>query len=144
MEIKYTESGEKELKAFLDHQKSSLETQIKNDKYVFGDDVIEIVARDIKEAGEQIKLSPRNRRSKYASMSMLLKLYFVAGIMLALFGIFREQIMYILDTNRMSLIYIVAGGGLSLFSWLMGYYIKQRDERMKHFEDEHNKINANK
>jgi len=136
MEIKYTDSGKKELQAFLDRQKTILEEQIKKEKYVFGDDIVEIVSRDVKEASDQIRVVPKNRSIRYSSTKLLLKLYFIFGVLLALFGLFNEQIMFIIETRQKGLTYMFAGVVLALVSWLGIFYVKQKEERTKQDENE--------
>lgn len=130
MEIKYTDSGKKELEVFLDGQRNLLEEQIKKEKYVFGDECIEISERDIKDASNQILFIPKLRVYRYSSTKLLLKIYFLLGVISVFFGVFNKQINLFFQERREGFWFVILGLMLIILSALATYYLKSREERI--------------
>lgn len=128
MKIIYTESALIELEEFQEQRKSELERYLKNRKYVFGDETIEITASDIREASKQFKIAELTK-SKLPMTSMVLKLYMVFGIGLTIVGLFYPQIKQMIDENPNQLLLIASGLILSLLSFFGSYYFKARQDR---------------
>lgn len=133
MKIIYTDSANTELDSFQSQRKDELESFIKNKKYVFGDDVIEVTASDIREAGKYFKVVEFSR-SKLPLTSILLKLYLFAGITMVLVGLFYPQLMEIIDQNPKQLTLVLGGIAMSLVSVFGNYYFRIREDRRVEFE----------
>lgn len=133
MKIVYTESALDELDRFQRQRKEDLESLLKNTKYVFGDDVLEITASDIREAEACFRVSSESP-SILTFSSMMLKLYTVAGMILASVGVFYPQLMRMSSENPSQLMLILGGLLLSSVSFAMSYYLKVRALQRHAFE----------
>jgi len=138
MKIVYTDTAREELARFEENNKNKLEQIIQKDKYVFGDETIEITASDIRQAEKRFNIDDRHYY-KYPMSNILLKIYFIAGVLLTVFGMFYEKVMYIIKDNPQQLMFIVAGISLMLVSLLGSYFLKYRMEQRKRYEDKFKK-----
>jgi hypothetical protein len=128
MKIEYTKSALLELEEFQIQKKKELEEFLKNKKYVFGDEVIEITASDIKEASRNFKVSELSGR-KLPLTNMLLKLYMFIGVAMVVGGLFYQDIRQMIGRNPEQLSIVVAGLSLTLVSFFGSYYMKIKAER---------------
>jgi hypothetical protein len=133
MKVIYTESARNELDRFYQEQRERLEEVVRKRKFVFGDDQLEITASDIKEAVQAFTVRDRSsyslRRLHFASV--LLRVYAVAGILLALGGIFYPYFVDLYRDNPPQFALVIAGVGTTLFSVLMMYVMRQRADRYR-------------
>jgi H+/Cl- antiporter ClcA len=127
MKIIYTESGQKALEEYKLRQVQVLEERVTSLKYVFGDDVVEVTASDIKQASET-RSSPLIRvRERQSLTRSLLAVYVVLGILMGVFGLFYDQIFLLLRRNPTQLLLSVSGISVSLASYLMLARLRSRD-----------------
>ena len=94
--ITYTEAGKAELEKYLDERKRDLEQRVIEQKYIFGDDKIEITGGDIRYAADlkpQKILMPRRR----PFVRYLLEIYFVFGLLLFMAGLFYTDLRYLIN-----------------------------------------------
>ncbi|EAQ82330.1 hypothetical protein [Blastopirellula marina] len=126
--IEYTESGKERLAELNDLIQRQIEDEIRERKFLPGDDVIEVTASDIEEVKRSMRLRFHNERAPRLQMTELVtRLYLVIGILLTLAGIMYP----LLDTIRQNPIqYSMIGMGvvMSLMSMFMTYYVKMRRE----------------
>ncbi|UAB68707.1 hypothetical protein INR79_09090 [Vibrio sp. SCSIO 43132] len=130
MKVIYTESGSQALENYQSLRKRELEEFLQKEKYVFGDEFVEITATDIKNAEKEITYVKSSRRSSLPMTATLLKVYMFLGLVMVTYGVFYDQIMEFIHggaTEQMA--FIFGGVALSLISGLAHYYIKMRDER---------------
>src|ERR1700744_357328 len=136
MKIIYTETAKQELEKFEHRQVEYLEEILKGKKYVFGDEVVEITASDVREAADQIR-PIQTTRKRLSAVQLASTVYFFAGILMAVGGVFYPQIQDMFDKNPKQIIFIIAGISLSLISYFMTRIFKQRAERMEELEREY-------
>lgn len=133
MKIVYTESALDELKRFQEQRKEELEALLKNRKYVFGDEVLEITASDIRNAERHFKVSDISK-SRLPLTNMLFKLYMIAGILMVFVGLFYPDLLQFIDRNPIQLALILTGVMLSLVSFFGSYYFRIREIRRAEIE----------
>ncbi|MGC9458299.1 hypothetical protein [Vibrio genomosp. F10] len=130
MKVIYTESGSQALENYQSLRKRELEEFLQKEKYVFGDDFVEITATDIKNAEKEITYVKSNRRTSLPLTATLLKVYMFTGFVMVLVGVFYEQIMELIYGGAtQQMVFILGGVVLSLVSGLAHYFIQKRDER---------------
>lgn len=134
MNIVYTESALIELEIFKEQRKQELESYIKRNKYVFGDDVLEITASDIRDANKYFK-KKWIIRPKLPLTRMVLKIYLIAGVATMIFGLFYSEIIQLLNQNPKQLAIILAGFIISLISFFGNYYFRLLENRRAEFEN---------
>lgn len=133
MKVIYTENAKEELTSFHEHQQTMLEEVIKNRKYVFGDDAIEITASDIREASRYIQpINVERSRSNFLRR-VVLQMYLIMGLLLAFIGLFYPFLKNTLYDNPTQVAFVLAGFVLAIMSVFMQFYFKYRDERRKQF-----------
>jgi hypothetical protein len=133
MKIIYTESALVELERFQEQRKEELEGLLKKRKYVFGDDVLEITASDIRDAERHFKMSDISK-SRLPLTSMLFKLYMIMGILMVFVGIFYPDLRQLIDRNPLQLALVLTGVMLSLVSFFGSYYFRIREIRRAEIE----------
>lgn len=131
VKITYTIAAQAELAAFGRRQQSLLEEVIKSRKYVFGDDVIEITASDIRDAERYIRPVNLDRSRHTFMRRVVLQAYFVGGILTILSGLFYPYIRELVKEKPEQLMVVVAGVTLTMTSLFMQFYMKYRDDRRK-------------
>jgi hypothetical protein len=119
MKIIYTESGKNALESFKENKAKELEENIKQRKYVLGDDLIEITGADIKEAENEMGHYKQFARRRSSSYKLVLQLYSVLGILLAFGGVFYQDVIYIFTTRPEQVAFIVSGIGISIACLVM-------------------------
>jgi hypothetical protein len=133
MKIIYTESGQQALDVFKQRQVQELEERIASRKYVFGDDVIEITAADIKQASEVRNTLPHAFARRSASQRILAA-YTILGLLMAVTGLFYEQFLGLFYRNPVQLVLVIGGVGLSIVSYAMLQRFRDRDREIERLE----------
>tara|TARA_R100000365_G_C2715424_1_gene49531 strand:+ start:272 stop:727 length:456 start_codon:yes stop_codon:yes gene_type:complete len=133
MKIIYTESALVELERFQKRRKEELESLLKNRKYVFGDDVLEITASDIRDVERHFKVADLSK-SKLPLTNMVLKLYMIMGVLMVLVGLFYPDLKQLLDRNPIQLALVLTGLGLSMASFFGSYYFRTKENRRAELE----------
>lgn len=133
MKIVYTPSAIAELERFQDQRKDDLESIIKREKYVFGDESVEITASDIRAAERQFsRLS--TPRAQLPLTKLLMRLYLFAGVAMVVAGLFYEEIRSVLEGDPVKRTLVIGGLALSFVSIVGGYYVRIRTERRELME----------
>ncbi len=133
MKIIYTDSAKTELERFHQDRQKQLEAMIEHEKYVFGDEIVEITASDIRELEKRFYVK-EERAYRFPTTTILLKMYFVVGIGMAVFGVFYDQFMELLTGNPIQRLLVLSGVGLSVLSIIGNYYLRVRQEMREHHE----------
>ncbi|WP_392886860.1 hypothetical protein ACF6ZU_21735 [Pseudomonas migulae] len=128
MKIIYTESGKNALESFKESKAKELEENIKQKKYVLGDDLIEITGADIKEAQNEMGHDKQFARRGSSSYKLVLQLYSVLGILLAFCGVFYQDVIYIFEERPQQLAFIVAGISTSIVGLVMLWRLKIKEQ----------------
>lgn len=130
--ITYTESGKAELEKYIDKKKRALEQRIIEQKYVFGDDEIEITGVDVRHATEfnaqKIVLERRRPLVRY-----LLEVYFVVGLILFVIGLFYSNLSYLIEDiisgNPIRALFILTGATLIVASVFLRLLFARKNMR---------------
>jgi len=124
--ITYTESGKNSLDKYLDEQKLLLEKFISDEKYVFGDDEIEITASDIKMYIDNSKYSKR-RTERRKSLLFIINTYIIFGIIITIGGLIYPVILEMLEDRPFQFIITIMGVFMSIFAIIYKIYLKNRN-----------------
>ena len=133
MKIIYTESGQQALEAYKQRQVEDLEQRIASRKYVFGDEVVEITAADVKQATEMRGPLPR-ALARRSNAQFILATYTILGIVMSGVGLFYEQFRRLFYDNPVQLMLVIGGLGLSVASFAMLQRFRDRDREIERLE----------
>lgn len=128
-QIIYTESGEKRLAKLYDDLHVDIEKYFRENKYVPGDEFIEITAADIEEISKKITIA-KTYKSNYTSF-ILIYIYCIFGFVLILYGIFYEEIKKLVLVDPRRLVYILGGVFMVLLGLVYSFILKTRQSRAK-------------
>lgn len=128
MKVIYTEAAEQEILNFQQQQKAMLESIVSERKVVFGDEVLEITASDIKEASRKIQIfRPTNIR--YSNVQVITKVYVVLGTLMMISAIFYPKISELFYENRTQAMIFLMGGVMTVIGVLANYFYALRRRR---------------
>lgn len=131
--IIYTDSASKKLDSVLDKIKKDITEDIISSKNYPGEELIEITASDIEDTYERVYI--RNKKTKYDSRSRMIRLilpvYFIMGILIIIYGLFRKNIQELISGDKVELTYVLVGFIVSLTTGAMFYLLKQRENERK-------------
>lgn len=135
MKIIYTEAASRELESFKKRQIERLEEVIKERKFVFGDDELEVTASDIKEASESFRVSSRSdlRYRRTRLIMSLLRAYAIMGIFVAVGGLIYPFIQQLYEGSRIQFAWIAMGTATTVISVFMLYWFREREARFSKF-----------
>lgn len=134
MKITYTASAEEQLRAFAEQQRRYLEKLIVDRKAVPGDDVVEVTASDIKEAGALIR--PFKRNGLFTSFGRSLSaVYFICGITMAAVGLYYDKLKLLLQESPQQASIFVAGLALALVGSVSYVYFRSKDRRYRELNE---------
>ena len=135
MRVAYTENAKQELDSFYNRQRELLEDVIRDRKYVFGDDVVEITASDIREASRYIQPINIPRSRSTFMRAVVLQIYLIMGILTVLLGVFYPDLRRMLSDNPAQAVLVGCGIALTFSSLVGQVYVRYRDERRKQYLD---------
>lgn len=138
--ITYTESGEREILNFIEEQKESFEDIILREKYVYGDEEIEVTGSDILKIKQRVRLSYQPKRLKLSSLKLASFLYLIIGIMTVIVGFVYQDFKDLLENNSEQAMIILVGVSISLIGGVLSIYMKIREKRIKEFESYNDEI----
>jgi hypothetical protein len=139
MKISYTDSGKNELEQFKKRQIQLLEDIVSQKKYVFGDDLVEVTASDVRDAGDQIRPVPRIRSRSSVTAEFLPKFYIAFGVLTTLGGIAWPYLRELKDQPQF--IFALSGVLMTFLGVLMQLYFRYRARRYMDYEAlQHEKI----
>lgn len=108
MKIIYTETGQKELKKFLDEQTQLLEEFIRDEKAIFGDTELEITGADINKIKPSLK-PILLKKKKTIRIEVLCYLYIYMGILCIIGGFIYPYLRFLFYSNVNQAIVITVG-----------------------------------
>lgn len=114
MKVIYTDSANDELLEFNRRREKELIKLIRKNKYVFGDEVLEITASDIREAEEYFTVKISDKSTKNLKLKLLLKLYLFIGVLMVTTGLFYNYLTEIVFQNSKQLVLVTGGVSLIL------------------------------
>ncbi|WP_267095269.1 hypothetical protein [Xanthomonas sacchari] len=128
MKTVYTESARRELDHFMLRQKKMLEDLISEQKRIFGDDVLEITASDIRGIASQIHPIRSLARSSYAS-ELLTRIYIILGIAMMGGAFIYPDIKGMLERNQTQGFMFLVGAAMTGVGVIFGYWLRLRKRR---------------
>ena len=128
MKFQYTEAALQELQSFQTQQRELLEQLISERKFVFGDEIVEVTASDIKEASRFIR-ADRPRVARYSSLRSLSQIYAALGALIAFVGYFYPSLQNIFVENRVQGMAIITGLIMMALGGFSGYLYRLRIRR---------------
>ncbi|MEX0681371.1 MAG: hypothetical protein WD097_08320 [Balneolales bacterium] len=138
MKVIYTKSAQNELERFHSVKEKQLEDIIRREKYVLGDEVIEITAADIKKAERKFYVAESNFKKPLTSM--LLKAYSVLGLLMIIGGFFYNELKILFEGDPIQQMLVLSGLALSLASLIANYFLKLKRQRMEMHENKYEDI----
>lgn len=141
MKVIYTDAAQLELIEFQRRQKSLLEELVSERKVVYGDDVLEVTASDIKEAAHRIQ-PIRSTMRRYQSSELVTRAYVVMGVTMMVGAFFYPQIQEILEKNKTQAFIFFTGASITAMGWLFGSWLKLRQRRFAEQIDKFNFIES--
>lgn len=136
-EIIYTESATKKIEIVVEDFKKRIEIDIVNSKYYFGEDNIEITASDIEDSYKRVQIVKNTKKTTEVRKKIFLA-YFILGVFTLFFGLFYDQMQYLVETNPLRLILVLIGFVSGLVSGVSYFLLQQRE---KENERKNKKIN---
>jgi hypothetical protein len=116
------------MRKFHEQQKEVLEKLVEEKKFVFGDDVLEITASDIKEASRNIR-AIRPTSIRYSNVQLLTKVYVALGILMMVGAIYYPRISELFEENRSQAMLFMMGALIALIGLLANYFYLLRKRR---------------
>ena len=133
MKITYTEAGNLELRSFQDRQKRLLEELISERKYIYGDEVLEVTASDIKEVASLIR--PVSRlRTRFRSVHLLGRAYIIVGSLIAIAAFLYPYFVQMLQENKSQATLLLGGICVALVGVFAHFYANMRERRFDAME----------
>lgn len=124
----YTESAKEKLKNLHVSLDERFEDYFQNEKYVPGDDFIEITASDVLILESRIRIAKERKTTNY-SARLLLQLYFILGVLALIVGLYYEKFQAIISGDKDRIILIASGAMLIIVSSLLNYYVRLKEKR---------------
>ena len=127
-QIKYTKTGEEEVNRYLSEQKDLLEEYLLQDKYIIGDEIVEITGSDIVEIKQKLNISYK-KPNRYGSLKLASYLYAVFGVIMTILGITYPYFRQIMVSNKEQAYIILAGFFMSFLGIFISIYVKYKEKR---------------
>ena len=124
-DIRYTEPAQEAIERAQKKYKEELESIIRDQKYVPGDDFVEITASDVERATNQVRFVSKG---KSESHELILEVYMVLGVFTVALGLFYEQIRFMVQNSPARFMLVVAGATMIAVSALSRWYFKRRQK----------------
>lgn len=128
MKAIYTEAAKQELENFKVRQQQLLEELVAERKLVFGDDVLEITASDIKDASQRIRPYRLNtHRSMYTEL--VTRVYIVIGLCMMAGAFLYPEIQTIFIENKTQALLFLTGATMATVGWFFKFWVEVRQKR---------------
>jgi hypothetical protein len=134
MKISYTESGEAAMSRFKDQQAKELERFIASRKFVFGDEVVEITANDVREAEHQHRLS-NTALKRSTRVRLMARTYLMGGMVMLVVGMFWDRIRMMIYDDPIALTLSVLGAMMSVAGAYLSTLWKLREDQEESADD---------
>jgi hypothetical protein len=128
--IKYTDTAKEQLEEFKKQQVQLLEDHLVKDKYVIGDDLVEITASDIKEALDDMKvIYPGEQKSLFKSESMKLAslVYVILGVLITIGSMYYDYFQELLFNNPSKAFLLMLGITMTVMGVILNFIIRKRE-----------------
>lgn len=134
--IKYTDSGEKEIDLFQNDQKALLEKYIAREKYIMGDNEIEVTGSDIIRLKSKMEIHFRSNRL-FSSSALILISYLsvILGIGLTFFGFYYEYFKELFTSNSTQVMMALLGITVTMFGLIFAVIFKMKNKKQKEYDE---------
>lgn len=133
MKLIYTNGAKEKLEEFHKKQEKAIESIISEEKYIFGDDVIEITANDIDIASNRI-LILRREKNRNKILKLLSKIYFIIGLIIIALALSYPYLMEIIRTDTQKTL-LAAGLSISIISTLIKMLVSERNREENYLDE---------
>jgi hypothetical protein len=124
-DIRYTDPALESIEKAQKKYKEELESIIRDQKYIPGEEFVEITASDIERATRQV-IFVSKRKSDFRGL--ILEVYMVLGIFTVVLGLFYEQIRHMMENNPTQFMLVIAGATMIAVSALSRWYFNRRQK----------------
>jgi len=131
IDIEFTTDGKDRLRKLMEDYRSSIESIIKERKYVPGQTAIEVTASDVEAAASLLKRGFLPKTSKYAFLSTVVDLYLIIGSIMIIVGFGYPILSDLYFNSRLQFLMVFTGAITVLTSILMRKYIQIRESRQE-------------
>ena len=132
--VVYTGMAEERLKEFQLAWKVELERIALDEKYIPGEDTIEITASDVDRFASRVDYRTRRLVSR---VPLVLQAYRMLGIAMVVLGVSYEWLVSLLKENRVQFMILAIGLTLVGFTYLARAYFDGRRRRFEEYREEH-------
>ena len=133
MKTSLTELANAEIDSFLERQRLDILKRISAQKRVFGDDVLEISASDVKEVTKQFEFAQEKLtlRSAYPRTQLVLQVYIIIGSVLLIYGIFFNELNTIVKAEPERAAFIAVGVSLASISLSLKAWLETKEHLLR-------------
>ena len=131
-QIIYTPTGKKEIGHYLNEQQELLEKYILQEKYIIGDEIVEITGSDVVKIKQELDVMYKKTTHKSKALNALKSaslLYVIFGALVSLIGFSYPFIRDIIVYNRQQALIIFTGLTILLLGLFLCVYVKNRERR---------------
>ena len=128
MKCVYTAAAEQEMLNFKNDQIKKLEQYISESKLIYGDDVIEITATDIREASKNFKILYENKNNTISS-DLITTIYIFIGVFMIVGSFLYQDIIHILKENRIQGTLLMMGTSMVTIGVFAKHFFITRKKR---------------
>lgn len=124
--VHLTIDAERELERFLERTREEIVDTIEREKFIAGEEFLEITASDIRTVAARVRMARSRRHIDH--VVLVTRAYMAMGLILFVVGLFYRDILDLLKSDPFSA--AIAGGGLfmALFGYLLSRYYQTRYE----------------
>tara|TARA_B100000929_G_scaffold289597_1_gene280643 strand:- start:2358 stop:2870 length:513 start_codon:yes stop_codon:yes gene_type:complete len=135
MKFIYTESAVVELEKLNEEIKRNLENKVKKEKYIIGDDSVEITGYDVKLYNDFYKKSSQ-KANRYRLVRMVASLYVLLGAFILVGGVFYENLIEMVAVRPQQAAIIIGGFSLIVIGMVVVLLIKKKEAEMKDYQQD--------
>ncbi|MEJ1381356.1 MAG: hypothetical protein RPT95_10380 [Candidatus Sedimenticola sp. (ex Thyasira tokunagai)] len=132
-DIRYTEPALESVEKAQKKYKEELESIVRDQKYIPGEEFVEITASDIDRATRQVNFFSKRKSDV---RGLVLEVYMVLGIVTVVLGLFYEQIRFMMQNNPTQFMLVVAGATMIAVSAISRWYFNRRQKYLSKNEKE--------
>jgi len=132
-DIRYTDPAQAAIERAQSKYREELGSIIRDQKYVPGEDFVEITAADIERATNQVRFVSK-RKSEVREL--ILEVYMLLGVFTVVLGLFYEQIRFMMQNNPTQFMLVVTGASMIAVSALSRWYFKRRQKYLTKNDNE--------
>lgn len=124
-DIRYTEPAQEAIEKAQLKYKKELEDIIREQKFVPGEEFLEITASDIERATEQVHFISKKKSDV---RELIIDMYMVLGGFTVVLGLFFDQIRHMMENDPIQFMLVIMGGGMIAASALSRWIFMRRKQ----------------